>query len=226
MSRQSTQSTRQNQKGYPKGSMAESLRRQQIAETRAKSARRVRGALAAVTLAATGAFVADGVMDMDRNHKQSVAVEAAKEAMQTGRVSGVDVNTNVYLRAGVIVRTAPKIIRSREEERGNELHKVGEDEVLVVSNPIQIQNEDGESYMMFTLSDGRTGYVSNEVIGQEDSDGNRFAIVAPEQQPQLPEQLNAGNLELNENTGAFTIDGYEVGMAQTMSPQDALEHMA
>lgn len=218
--------TRQNQKGYPKGSMAETLRRQQIAERRAKSARRVRGALAAVTLAATGAFIADGVMEMDQNHKQSVAVEAAREAINSGRANQVDANTNVYLREGVVVRTEPKVIDGHAAgERGNELMSVGK-EVLVISNPVSLENEEGSKFFMFTLEDGRVGYVSKEVLGQEDEDGDRYGFVAPQQKPELPEGLSAGNLDFDEDNGMFSIDGQPVSTARTMTPEQAFEDLA
>ena len=213
-------------KDLPKGSLAHKLSVEEAGRRNANTAGKIKvaGALAlAGTLVGLGMHQLD---KMDKAHKQNVAEEAAKESMSEGRMKSVDVNTNVYLREGVTVRTEPKIIRGREEDRGNQLFSVGQDRVLVVSNPVQVENEDGEGFMMFTLDDGRTGYVANEIIGQEDPEGNRYAIVAPEQQPKLPDELDVSALQLDEETGAFTIDGHEVATAQFMSPEEALEHMA
>lgn len=217
--------SRPNPKNYSEGTPARMPDRKEQQERRRATVSRARK-FGATLAAISGVWlVGHQISEMDNAHKQDVAEESAEKAVNAGNVLGVDVNTNVYLREGVAVRTEPKIIRRTEEDRGNELTTVGKGEVLVISNPVNIENEDGDSFMAFTLNDGRTGYVSKDVIGQENPDGERYVIIAPEQQPTLPSELT-GDVAFDSETAAFTMGDYAVGTAQIMSPEEALEHMA
>ena len=173
-------------KDLPEGTLAYKLSKQEADRNRAKFKRRAKvvGAVAAAaTLVGLGAHK---INEMDKAHKQDVAEEAAEKAIAERRVTSIDTNTNIYLRDGVTVRTEPKIVRATGEDRGNELLKVGKGKVLVISNPVNLQNEYGEGFIAFTLDDGRTGYVAEEVLDQEDPEGNRYAIVAPENSQHSP----------------------------------------
>lgn len=226
MSNTSKQS-RQNSKKYPEGTLAHTLSKQEAARHRKKVARRAKivGAIAAgATILGYGAYKID---QMDDANKQEVAEQAAEKAIKEKRITGVDVNTNVFLREGVAVRTEPKIVRRTEEDRGNELFVVEEGKVLVISNPVNVNNDNGEGFMAFTLEDGRVGYVSNEVIGQSNADGERFAIVAPDVAPTYEDSIkDTANVGFDAGSGEFSLDGQQVGMGQIVDPEQALELMA
>ena len=210
-------------KDLPEGSLAQNLSKQEAARHRRQLARRAKvigTVAAAATLVGLGVHKLD---QMDKAHKQDVAEEAAKDAIGEKRIAGVEAGTTIYLRGGVAVRTEPKIIRGTEEDRGNELLKVDNDELLVVSKPVVVENDSGKQFIALTLEDGRLGYVATEVFGQENSDGENFAIV---ERDESATTSSVGSVSFEDVSATFMLGEEEVSTAQFMSPDEALDFMA
>lgn len=215
-----------NPKNYPEGTLARTLSKQEQRNRRETVAGRARKIGAGVAVAAGVLFVGHQVSEMDKAHKQDVAEEAAKDAIGEKRIAGVEAGTTIYLRGGVAVRTEPKIIRGTEEDRGNELLKVDNDELLVVSKPVVVENDGGKQFIALTLEDGRLGYVATEVFGQENSDGESFAIVERDESITTTSSAGVGSVGFDDTSATFMLGEEEVSTAQFMSPDEALDFMA
>lgn len=180
----------------------------------------------AAALAGTLAFGAYKLNQGNEENKRNVAVAEAVAATKEKRVTEVQPNSLMVFRAGVTVRTDPNINREDADIQGNELFEVTKGELLAISDPVKVENESGDPYVMFTYEEGtnqdkkiRVGFISTEVLGQQDPRGQDYTFTVNDPGSELPENIDTKSVTFNKELGIMA-NGNELSRGQVIDDAD------